>query len=128
MSDFAAIGSALYTALGGTAATPPVYYGLAAQGGTPPYVLFSRQTALDEYSFGTATGVSADYLIKAVSNRQWPAQAQAVYSSAHASVQDNLGSVSGYKTLRCRRMTTVEYRDSEGFWHVGGVYRVEITT
>jgi hypothetical protein len=123
-TDFQAIGSALYSALGGTAGT--VYYGLAPQGQAPPYILVARQSGADEYTF-TSSGVSADYLVKAVSNREWPgAEAYPRYAIAHALIQNKSLTVTGYQALRCQRTTTVEYRDQQGYWHVGGVYRIDI--
>lgn len=123
-TDFEAIGSALYTALGGTAGT--VYNGLAPQGTAPPYTVFSRQDALDEYTF-TSNAVSADYVVKAISNRTWPSsEAYGIYATKHALLQDAALTVTGYTALRCRRQTTLEYRDADGYWHVGGVYRIDI--
>lgn len=120
-----AIGSALYSALGGTAGT--VYYGLAPQGQQPPYLVFERSTATDEYVFGTADyGVSAEYVVKAVSNRRWPDEAEVRYTAAHALIQNKALTVTGYTALRCQRRVTLEYRDPDGYWHVGGVYRVEV--
>lgn len=122
-TDFEALGSAIYTALGGTAGT--VYYGLAPQGTNPPYTLVMRQGALDEYTF-TSHGVSADYTVKAVSDRYWPSQAYSMYSVKHTLMQDAALTVTGYTSLRCRRQTTLEYQDGDGYWHVGGVYRIDI--
>jgi hypothetical protein len=124
VSDFQAFGSAIYAALGGTAANPPVFQGLAPQSTTPPYTVFQRQTAVDNYTF-TGSGISADYVVKVVSNRRAQHEAQAMYGSVHATVQNAALSISGYQTLRCRRTETLEYRDGDGFWHVGGVYRID---
>ena len=124
-NDFTAIGSALYSALGGTAATPAVYYAFAPQGSTPPYVVVQRQSAIDERNW-TSHFVSADYVIKAVSDRQWPAEAWQAYGSAHATIDEKHLTVSGYTAMRCERIATVEYIDPERFWHVGGIYRIEI--
>jgi hypothetical protein len=47
-----------------------------------------------------------------------------------AAVKDNIDGagmpVTGYNLLRMERQTTIEYRDTDMFWHVGGLYRVEI--
>jgi len=123
-TDFQAIGSALYSALGGTAGT--AFYGLAPQGQAPPYVTLQRQSANDEYTFD-GNGVSADYLVTAISNREWPgAEAYPRYATAHALLQGTQLAVTGYQALRCQRTNTVEYRDQQGYWHVGGVYRIDI--
>lgn len=127
-TDFEAIGSALYSALGGTAGT--VFYGLAPQGSggaavQPPYVLVNRQSAQDEYTFDNA-GLNSEYVIKAVTDAYWPGPAYTRYATAHGSVQDAALTVTGYDALRCRRVSTLEYRDRDGYWHVGGVYRIDI--
>ena len=72
----AALGSAIATALSG--GTVGVFDTLAVQGGTPPYVIFQAQSAGDhEYTF-SSTGLRADYVVKVLSNRTWPGEAQTV--------------------------------------------------
>lgn len=127
MSDFSAIASALYSKLGGTAGT--VYYALApvqAGSASVPYVIFERSSGSDEYWFAGAHHVRTEYVVKAVSNRQWPSEAQDMYEDAHAKIQQQGLSVTGYNALRCERTATLEYRDPDGYWHVGGVYRIEV--
>ncbi len=124
-NDFAVLGSAIYSALGGTAATPKAFYGVAPQGNAYPYTTIHRQAAIDVYTFNSDE-VSADYVVKVVSNRQWPGEAYAAYGTVHAALQDAALSVTGYSALRCERQATIEYQDSERFWHVGGIYRIEI--
>lgn len=123
-NDFSAFASAVYSALGGTAATPAAYYALAPQGSTPPYCVFQRMTGSDEYTFDDG-GVNADYLVKIVSNRQWPGEAYAAYGTVHSAMQGKQLTISGFTALRCERRTTVEYQDNDRFWHVGGIYRIE---
>jgi len=124
MADYRAIGSALYNLLD-TATALPVYQQIAPQGTQPPYVVFQRQTAVDEYTF-TDEGVSADYVVRVVSNRTWPSDAQTAYDSLHTGIQDGALTVTGYSVLRMRRRSTIEYRDPEGYWHSGGLYRIDI--
>lgn len=121
---FTALGSALYAAIDAATALP-VYQGIAPQGGTPPYALFNRQTARDDYTF-TSRGVSATYQVKVVSNRQFPGEAQTAYDTLHGGLQDAALSVTGYTVQRVRRETTIEYMDGDRFWHVGGIYRIDI--
>ena len=78
----------------------------------------------DEYTF-TSGGVGADYMVKVISNRQWPGEAYAAYGSVHAVLQGKQLSMTGYTALRCERRTTIEYQDNDRFWHVGGIYRIE---
>lgn len=122
-NDFTALGSAIYARLSGQG-TVNVYYALAPQGGTPPYCIYQRQDAVDEYTF-TSSEVSTDYIVKVVSNRNWPGEAQSVYGHIHTAMQNASLSISGYQLLRCRRLSTIEYREPDGFWHIGGVYRID---
>lgn len=125
MADYLALGSALYTALD-TASTVNVYYALAPQGSATPYCIFQRQTGVHEYTFGTSETVSTDYVVKVVSNRTWAGEAQTIYDGIHTTFNDSVLTVTGYQALRCRRNATIEYRDPDGFWHVGGIYRVDV--
>jgi hypothetical protein len=128
MSDgILAIGTAIYNRLHAQA-TVDVYYAIADQGATPPYTVYQRMTASDEYAFGTARQVNADYMVKVISNRKWPGEALAVYEHIHNAMQDAPLAVTGFTCLRCRRSSTIEYRDPDSFWHVGGIFSVEITT
>lgn len=123
-NDFAALGSALYGYLG-TACTVPVYYALASQGGTPPYAIIQRQSAVDEYTF-TDSGVSTEYTIRVVSNRVWPGEAYLVYGSLHSVLENAPLLATGFTVLRCRRRSTIEYREPSGYWNVGGIYRIDL--
>ena len=122
-----AVGTAIYTRLHAQA-TVDVFYALATQGATPPYTVYQRMVSMDEYTFGTARLLNADYMVKVISNRNWPVEALDVYAHIHNAMQDAPLTVTGFTCLRCRRKSTIEYRDPDGFWHVGGLYRVEITT
>lgn len=137
-NDFAAIGSALYARLGtvqytyraaGTAYTTGTlgcYDTLAPQGGTPPYVIFQYQAGVDDYVFGGGSGKSLDYLVKVVSNRYYPGmQAFDIYAGVYAALQDAPLSVTGSNLLRCRELRPVQLRDSDGFWHVGAIWRID---
>ena len=124
MGDFIALGSAITTACD-NASTVPVYYARAPQGSACPYIIVNRQAAIDEYDWG-GTALSTDYQIKVVSDRQWPAQAATLYDALHAGIQGTALTITGYSALRCERESTIEYGDGEGFWHVGGLYRVDV--
>jgi hypothetical protein len=134
------MGSAIYGRLGtvvftyptnGTVTrtgTLPVHDTLAVQGGTvPPYIIYQLQAPIDLYTFGTVSGESADYLIKVVSDRQTPSyQAYPIYDQVHANFQDAPLTIVGSYPLRVRRRSrTPPYRDNDGFWHVGGIYRID---
>jgi len=120
----AALGSAITTALSG--GTVSVFDTLAVQGGTPPYAIFQAQNPGDhEYTF-SSSGLRADYVLKVLSNRTWPGEAQQVYTHLHNLMQNAALSVTGYTVQRCRVVSSVKYRDEDGFWHVGGVYRIDL--
>ena len=125
MGAISALGSAVYALVDGATSTP-VYYATGPQGTAHPYVIGQRQDGRDERTFA-GQGFNADYVIKAVSRDQWPTGALRIYEGVHGSI-DGGGTavVSGYKLLRFERQSTVEYRDPDGYWHVGGIYRAEI--
>ncbi len=123
-NDFGALGSALYTLLD-NASTAPVYNLVAPQGTVWPYVVFQRQDAQDEHTFDSA-GVNADYVVKVVGKDQFPTALERMYDGIHAVIDGAGMPVTGYNLLRMERQTTIEYRDTDMFWHVGGLYRVEI--
>lgn len=126
MSDQYNIGSAIYARLDGQL-SGSVYHVLAPQSSTPPYVIYQLQSGLDEYAFGTSSGVSFDYVIKAVSDRLWPRQALDLYGSAHTAINQYALTVTGYTGLRCERRSVIApYQDPDGYWHAGGVYRVDV--
>ena len=141
-NSFSAIGSAIYARLGtvsytynsnGTATvtgTLGTHYAIATQNSNPPYVIFQMASALDDYVFGTAAnrhGESMDYIVKVVTDRYDPTeQAYGIYGQTHDALQDAPLSVAGNQLLRCRRTSRIEYQDSEKYWHVGGLYRLDI--
>lgn len=122
MGDFLAIGSALHTACG---TTTPVYYGRIPQGSALPAIIINRQAAIDDRNWDDVL-TSCDYQVKAVSFRGWPQEAAAAYEAVHAALDGTVLSVAGYTALRCERTSTIEYEDSGGYWHVGGLYRIEV--
>ncbi len=137
-NDFMAVGSALYARLGTvqytyngsgtvpTTGTLGTYDSIAVQGTAVPYVIFQHQASVDEYRFSGGHGESSDYLVKAVSNRTTAsAQAFAIYGKAHEVLQYAPLTVSGGQLLRCWRTSRFQYRDNDGYWHVGGIYRID---
>ncbi len=125
MDPFSIIGSALYSYLG-TAGTVPVYQDLAPQGSAAPYLVYSFQSGPDVYSWG-GEETQTEYQVKVVSNRENSAEATRLYREVHEVLQDAPLSVGdGVSLLRCRRSALVKYQDSKRFWHVGGLYRIDI--
>lgn len=140
-NSFSAIGSALYSRLGTVSytytgnGTVPItstlgtYYALAPQNPTtnPPYVIVQMASALDDYAFGDYHSESMDYIVKVVSDRMWPtAQAYGIYGQTHDALQDAPLTVAGNQLMRCRRTSRIEYMDNEKYWHVGGLYRLDV--
>lgn len=123
-NDLAIMGSAIYSTID-TATALGVYQAIAPQGSATPYVVFNRQDARDEYTF-TSHGINADYMIKVVDNGTWSTPAQRAYDALHDSIQDAIPSYTGKASLRFRRSSVFEMRDSSGYWHVGGIYRIEV--
>ena len=125
MSDvISQMGSAIYARLDGQL-SGSVYHLIAPQGAAYPFTVYQLQSALDEYTFDSGV-FSADYVVKAVSNRQWPTEAITLYGSAHTAMQAQSLTMVGYQCVRCERSSVISpYRDPDGYWHVGGIYRVE---
>lgn len=123
-NDLAILGSAIHSTLD-AATTLNVYQAIAPQGTPPPYVIFNRQDARDTYTFNSH-GIDADYLVKVVDDATWSTPAQRAYDAVHDAIQNASPTYSGKTALRFRRDTVIEFRDSAGYWHVGGVYRVEV--
>jgi len=126
LNDFAAFGSAIYSRLS-SQGTVGVYNTLAPQGTNAPYCIFQRQNAVDENTFadGGAGGIVADYAVKIVSRDKLIGEAQSLYGHIHTAMQDAPLSAVGLNFIRCRRTSTLSYRDPDGYWHVGGIYRIE---
>lgn len=123
MSDFVVLGSALYAAVD-AATNTPVYYGLVPQGSAFPAVTINRQSGIDVYTFDSE-GVSTDYQIKVLSNREHPYEAALIYDALHNGINNKHLSLTGMTALRLQRQTQIEYRDLDGYWHIGGIYRVD---
>ena len=125
MGDISAIGSAVYRLVDAATALS-VYSDRAPQGTVAPYVIFQRQEGRDEYTF-TGNGINADYVVKVVSNAYSPSAAQTAYEAIHTAINGGgTVTVTGYNLLRFERQTTIQYQEPAGFWHVGGLYSVQV--
>lgn len=135
-----ALGSAIYSRLGtvvytylagaGTAlvtGTLPTFNTMATQGLLPPYVTFQLQSSIDGYAWGNHEEESNDFVVKVVSLRSFLAQeAYPVYGTIHAALQDAPLSVTGFRVMKVRRTSRIQYRDNSSYWHVGGIYRLDL--
>lgn len=129
LDPFSIIGSALAGYLG-TAGTVPVYQDLAITAGgapvQPPYLIYALQSGPQVYTWD-GEEVQTEYQVKVVSNRENSAEATLLYKSVHDVLQDAPLTMPGsVSLLRCRRSTLVKYQDPKRFWHVGGIYRVDV--
>lgn len=117
-------GTALYSG------TLPVFNTLAIQETPAPYIVFQRLTGNDAYSFGNDKERSFDVMVKVLSLRSYPTQeSEPIYAQAHEHIQDAVFAMTGWKVQRVRRYSSIEsYRDDAGYWHTGGVYRLDIAT
>ena len=100
--------------------------GFSAARSQPPYVVYSFQSGPDVYTWD-GEEAQTEYQVKAVSNREYPTEATRVYARVHEVFQDApLVTPSGVSLLRCRRTASVKYQDPKRFWHVGGIYRIDV--
>lgn len=126
------LGTVIYTYRTGSgtamySGSVPVVNTLALQQTLPPYIVFQLQTGLDDYSFAGNREESFDYVVKSVSLKNYPSQeANPIYDTAHTALQDAPLSVAGYSVKRVRRGSRIRYRDQQGFWHIGAIYRIDI--
>lgn len=127
--SYLAIGSAMYTLLD-SATSLPVYNERAPQGTVTPYVIFNRQDARDTYTMSGKPSINADYVVKVVSADYGPTAAQSAYDSLHGSINHGgTVTVNGYTLTHFERQSTIQYQEpitGGGFWHVGGIYRVQV--
>lgn len=122
----ALIGSAVYGVL--SAGTVPVFHTIAPQGSAVPYAIMQpQQPGVDSYTFGAGREISADWVVKVISDRQWPGEAINLFTYMDGLMQDAALAVAGWRVLRCRRLSSLQYQDPDRFWHVGGVYRVDLS-
>lgn len=123
-NTFAALGSAFASYLG-SAGTVPVYGLQAPQGSAHPYVLFQTLTNVQEYTF-TSDALAADCIVKVVSDRTYPDdEAYPLWTHIGAAMQNAELVIPGYRLKRCEARSAVEYQDSDKYWHVGYMYRIE---
>ena len=124
--------TALYAALNVAAviaqATGGVWNSLAPRSANPPYVIFQAASKVEEYRFD-GRGMTARYIVKAVSREPWRKLASTVDTQIDAALQDATLTITGFTQLLCRRETDfylAEEREGELWQHVGGVYQIMV--
>lgn len=128
INPYTIIGSALAGHLGTALGTAlPVYRGIAPQGARPPYGIYAPLSGVEEYTWDSEE-VQTQYQIKIVSEAKADGEAIRLYGQLHAVVQDAPLSVGGGVSLLCCRRSGLipSYQDSKNYWHVGGIYRIDI--
>jgi len=123
MTNILLAGSAIYNAAD-SATSLPVYFQLAPQSQNPPFVEVSFVSGMDERTF-TDKGLNCIYMVKVVSDRQFPLEAIQAYDDLHSILEDSAITFNDYSLLRIRRESIIQYQDPERFWHIGGNYNLE---
>lgn len=124
MNDLLNVGSAIFNHIN-TNGTVTTYYQKARQSATVPYCLVYFMTANDDYTFSD-NGLNADYIIKVISDKNFPEEAIRLYGNIHELFQNAQLSIPGYDILRVRRESPIQYEDQSHFWNVGGLYNIDI--
>ena len=119
--DLILVGSALHGLL--AAGTLTWYRDVAPGTATMPFGVWSFQSGSDEYDFGGRFTIY-DYNVRVVTDDDWPTRAEQLAADAGTLIQNTPMAITGYEHLECRRSSPVHYRDPDGFWNVGGIYRV----
>ena len=71
-------------------------------------------------------GLNADYVVKVISDKNFPEEGIRLYGDVHELVQDASLTIPGYSVLRVRRESILQYEDQMHFWNVGGLYNFDI--
>lgn len=124
MNDLLHVGSALYNHIKNNG-TIECYYHKAKQSASVPYCLVYFMTGNDDYTFND-NGLNADYVVKVISDKNFPEEAIRLYGDIHEFVQDASLTIPGYSVLRVRRESILQYEDQMHFWNVGGLYNFDI--
>lgn len=122
------------TTLNALLGTPPagwsksIFYGVAPQNATAPWVIFQRQSGVPREAFGDPSAVETDvWLVKAVDRNTTADTAESIQSRIATLLNDAVLSVSGASLMYLRRQSDVDYPEVvEGvvFRHAGSLYRV----
>jgi hypothetical protein len=117
-------------------ATPPagwsksIYYQVAPEGATTPFVILSKQSGTPTESFGDPSALENDiWLIKAVDSGSVD-NAEAVQARIATLLNDATLSISGATLLYLRRQSDVDYSEVANgvvYRHAGSLYRLTTT-
>lgn len=121
--DLILVGSALHGAL--SAGTVTWYRDVAPGTAEPPFGVWSLQSGTDAYDFGGSFTIF-DYNVRIIDDTEWSTRAEGLAADAGTLIQNVPLTIPGFEHLECRRSAPVHFRDPDGFWNVGGIYRVWI--
>lgn len=114
-------GTALISSLGGTA----IYIDNALDNQAYPYLVFSLQAGGEDTT--TANEIEQPLYFVRVWNRV-PEDADTIYQLAHARLQEQVFSITGYNWLWCRREQRIDgtekQTDGTRAYYRGGLYRL----
>ena len=105
------------------------YNAIAPQGAALPYVVFSQQSGIGEWTFEDRAWKSTLYLVKAVGQGHSKAAPSAMSDRFDTLLNDKPLTLTGWDCKRIRREQDVEYVEvSEGviYHHIGGLYRIDV--
>jgi hypothetical protein len=114
-------------------ATPPagysksIYYQLAPETATLPFVVFSQQSGTPVYSFAERAYDNDLWLVKAVDRSGSADVADDIHARLDALLTDGVLSISGRDQLYLRRESDLEYSETVGgdrYVHAGSLFRV----
>lgn len=111
--------------LGATAA----YNGIAPQTANTPYVVFSQQSGIGEWTFEDRSHKSTLYLVKAVGQGHSKAAPSAMSDRFDTLLNDKPLTLTGWRCDRIRREQDIEYAEvNQGviYHHIGGLYRIDV--
>lgn len=101
------------------------YYSKAPLTVKPPFGIIDFNNGSDDYTF-TDNGLESTYQIKVISDQTFPFEAASLYADVHTLIQDAPLTFSDFYLMQCRRTSPIQYQDPQGFWHIGGIYEIDI--
>jgi hypothetical protein len=108
--------------------TKAIYYQVAPESATFPYVLFNKQSGVPTEAFNDPSAYDTDlWLVKGVDRSTSADTAEAIGDRIQTLLNDGTLSISGGALLYLRRQSDVDYGEvSEGvqYHHSGSLYRL----
>ncbi len=109
-----------------------VYYGRGPEGVDPPYVVFQQLSSVPQYVLTKVAFENMIYLVKAVTLGPSSKLGGQIRDRFEELLQDAALSVAGYKTMKLRRESAIDYPESvpggQEYRHRGSTFRVQLTS